>query len=71
MGIVVNISHNTFPKQSPDLGRRILVCFNYDLSRQLEGVIVRDDMEEPGRMIIKLDDERYVLSTECQWTYKR
>ncbi len=32
------------------------------------GVIVRDDKEEPGEKIIKLDDGRYVLATECQYS---
>jgi len=43
------------------------VCFDYDTSRTLLGLVVRDDAEEPGRMIIKLEDGRHVLSTECQY----
>lgn len=65
------ITHDTFPEQGPFLNRRVQVCFDYDTTHILEGLVVRDDAEEPGRMIIMLDDGRYVLSTECQYTLKR
>jgi len=68
MGVSANISAEKFPRQGSHTGLRVLVCFNYDTSRTFPGVVVRDDAEEPGRMIIKLDDGRYVLSTECQFT---
>jgi hypothetical protein len=29
------------------------------------GTIIRDDMEEPFRTIISLDDGRVILATEC------
>lgn len=67
MGCVKGISHNEFPKQGSLLNKRVSVCFNYDSSREIYGVIVRDDVEEPGKTIIKLDDGRYVLATECQY----
>jgi hypothetical protein len=69
MGIVTNVGAEQFPRQGQFLGKRISVCFNYDTTRQFGAVCVRDDMEEPGRVIFKLDDGRYVLSTECQFTY--
>ena len=59
-----------FPKQGAFLGKKVCVCFNYDPEIQFPGVVVRDDAEEPGRMIIRLDDGRYVLSTECQYKLK-
>lgn len=31
------------------------------------GVMERDDSEEPFRGIIRLDDGRHILTTECQW----
>lgn len=65
--LTIDWSANNFPKQGVWLGKRVVVCFNYDTSRQFPGVVVRDDAEEPGRMIIGLDDGRYVLSTECQY----
>jgi hypothetical protein len=64
------ISLTNFPKQGAWLGMRVEVCFNYDVSKTIFGTIVRDDTEEPGRMIIKLDDNRFVLSTECQYALK-
>lgn len=68
MGQHPNISHNTFPKQGGFLGSRVRVCFNYDSSNVIEGNVVRDDNVEPGVMIIHLDDGRFVLSTECQYS---
>jgi len=44
------------------------VCFNYDTSHILEGTVVRDDMEEPFRTVIKLDVGRFVLSSECMYS---
>jgi hypothetical protein len=70
MGAHQNIAIDKFPKQGRELNRRVRVCFNYDTSRQVGGVVVRDDSEEPGRMIIRLDDGRFVLSTECQWSWE-
>lgn len=61
------IDADRFPIQGDWLGKRVRVCFNYDTSRTLLGLVVRDDAEEPGRMIIKLDDGRHILSTECQY----
>ncbi len=61
------ISFDRFPKQGDYKNRRVRVCFNYDTTAQIEGTVIRDDAEEPGRMIIQLGDGRVVLSTECQW----
>jgi len=70
MGTVANVSFDRFPKQGTYLMRRVEVCFNYDSAKTVGGMIVRDDAEEPGRMIIKLDNDRYVLSTECMYQLK-
>lgn len=67
MGIEKNISRDKFPRQGAWLGRQVNVCFDYDTSYTIGGEIVREDAEEPGRMIIKLANGRYVLSTECQY----
>ena len=69
MGIEKNIGLNAFPKQSSELGKKVKVCFNYNTSKLIEGKIVRDDMEEPFRTIIELSDKRYVLGTECQYSF--
>ena len=63
----MTVDIDKFPAQGEWLGKKVRVCFNYDTSRTITGIVVRDDTEEPGRMIIKLEDERYILSTECQY----
>lgn len=70
MGYHPNISHNKFPKQGNWLHRKVKVCFNYDTDTNnlCFGTIVRDDMEEPFKSIIKLDDGRVILTTECQYS---
>jgi len=68
MGIAKNISHDTFPRQGDLVGRRTDVCFLYDTSHVISGTIVRDDREEPFVTIIRLDDGRYVLATECMYS---
>jgi len=59
---------NQYPKQGSFIGANVIVCFNYDSSKCISGTIVRDDAEDLHRMIIKLEDGRYVLSTECQYS---
>ncbi len=66
MGTHTNISFTDFPEQGSWLGKKFRICFNYDTTQTLTGICVRDDREAPGRTIFKLDDGRYVLSTECQ-----
>ena len=68
MGAVGNITMRGFPRQGSYLGKRVRVCFHYDTADWTSGTVVRDDAEEPGRTIIRLDDGRYVLATECQYT---
>lgn len=69
MGIAANVGFSTFPDQSSNLGKRVTVCFHYDLANTLPGTIVRDDTQEPGLMIIRLDDGRHILSTECMYSF--
>lgn len=68
MGVKQGIDYESFPKQGTWLGRRCRVCFKYDLSHMILGTIVREDEEEPGIGIIRLDDGRHVLFTECQYS---
>lgn len=65
MGVVQSIDYESFPKQGDWLGKRTKVCFKYDTSHQIGGVFVRDDSEAPGISIIRLDDGRHVLTSEC------
>lgn len=67
MGEHPNIAVDRFPRQGAYLGTRVRVCFNYDTSQTVLGRVIRDDAEEPGRMVIMLDNHRVVLATECQW----
>lgn len=67
MGCVANITRDTFPKQSSGLHDRVRVFFHYKSDAAVLGTVVRDDVEEPFKMIIRLDDGRYVLATECQY----
>jgi hypothetical protein len=71
MGVKGYIDADKYPKQGTFVGKRVRVCFNYDTSRQFPGVILRDDAEEPGLMIISLDNGRAVLSTECQYRLEK
>lgn len=68
MGAHPNIAHDRFPSQGPWVGRRIYVMFNFDTANPLAGIVVRDDYQDPHRTIIRLDDGRYVLGSECQYS---
>lgn len=68
MGVHRNMDYDKFPKQGDFLNKRCRVCFNYNTSKIVKGIIVRDDIEEPLITIIRLDDGRYVLATECQYS---
>ena len=68
MGVVANIKHDSFPPQGSHLGKRVNVVLHYDTDHIVQGVCVRDDADEPGTTIFQLDDGRYVLATECQYS---
>lgn len=68
MGVHANIGHDDFPAQGSLLNQRVRVCFRRDTGHTIGGLVVRDDMEEPFRTIIRLDDGRHVLADECQYT---
>jgi len=67
MGCVKGIDFKNFPKQGKYLHKRVKVCFNYS-SPDIGGRCVRNDMEEPYVTIFCLDDGRFVLSVECQYS---
>jgi hypothetical protein len=66
MGCVSTITHDNWPKQGSWIGRRTEVCFHYNTEHTVMGTIVRDDHEDPFLTVIQLDDDRYVLGSECQ-----
>ena len=68
MGCVKTIDYDKWPKQGSWLGRRVAVCFNFNTDRLVPGKIVRDDVQEPFTTIIALEDGRYVLAGECQFS---
>ena len=67
MGTSPHIDALKFPEQGSLFMRKVNVCFRYDTQRQIGGVIVRDDKTAPFIGIIRLDDGRHVLMTECQF----
>lgn len=69
MGMSPHITASQFPDQSPCLGQRVEVCFHYHADQCFPGVMVRDDVGPPFVAIIKLDDGRHVLATECQYRF--
>ena len=67
MGTSPHIDAKKFPQQGSLLGRRVNVRFYPYTQRQIGGVVVRDDITKPFVGIIRLDDGRHVLMTECQF----
>ena len=65
MGVKSGISMDEWPEQGAFLNREVEVMFNYDSKRRIRGTVVRDDAQ--GITIIRLDDGRFVLGTECQF----
>jgi len=69
MGVISTIDYESFPKQGHLVGKRVRVVFKDDTSHEIEGECVRDDREEPHRAIFRLDDGRFVLASECQYSW--
>lgn len=67
MGCIKNITADNFPKQSKNIGRMFRLCFNYNTRATVLAKCIRDDTEEPGRMIFIDEENRVILSTECQY----
>lgn len=67
MGVHPNIDYDRFPRQGQFVNRRVRVCFNYR-PKYVYGVMIRDDAEEPFLGIIRLDDNRVIMATECQYS---
>lgn len=64
---VKGIGPKSFPKQGFFLGERVKVAFDETGSASVFGTVVRDDIEIPHVGIIRLDDGRHVLMTECYY----
>ncbi len=62
-----NISSDRYPKQGSYLNKRVGVIFNFEMECEIEGEVIRDDIEHPWSMIIKLDNGWVVSSIECQY----
>jgi hypothetical protein len=70
MGCVGTITADRFPAQSVHLMQRVDVCFHYDTTRLVPGILVRDDIEKPFETIIQLGDGRFLRGVECQYTFE-
>lgn len=64
---IKNIGFGIYPKQGNDIGKRVIITYNHDWTIFEHGIIIRDDIEEPFMTVIKLDDDRVLLGTECQY----
>lgn len=71
MGCKKNITADKYPRQGSFLGKTVEVCFHYDTSATVRGKIIRDDAEEPGELIIQLENGWVVRATECQYSFPR
>jgi hypothetical protein len=56
-----------WPKQGALVGQPVRLCFNYQASKAVSGVCVRDDVEAPYVTLFKLASGEHVLATECQY----
>lgn len=68
MGVVPWVDAAVYPTQSEYVGRPARVCFNYDTANTFPAVVLRDDTGKPWLTVLRLDDGRCVLGSECQWT---
>jgi hypothetical protein len=65
MGVEANIGLDIFPNQSNQLGQQVEVVRTNDKGSIAEqGTIVRDDVVDPFKGLIKLKDGTVVLDTE-------
>lgn len=62
------IGKETYPEQFGSVGDRVLVAFKYDIANPLPATVLRDDAEEPFTTVLRLDDGRIVMGSECQWS---
>ena len=66
-----NVTSSRFPKQcEARLNRKVFALFHDDLMLRVPGTLVRCDEEMPYVTILKLDDGRFILDTECIFEYE-
>jgi hypothetical protein len=64
------IGKGKYPSQNSDLHHKtVVVMLEYDSREPLRGEVLRADDAAPHEVVIKLDDGRIVLGSEC--TFKR
>lgn len=52
-------------KQGNFINRKCNIFFNYNIKNFISGKIIRDDIEEPFKTLIKLNDGTIIDSKEC------
>jgi len=67
MGNIRSISHDKFPEQGKLLNKNVNVIFHYDSRHIVKGKVIRDDIEYPFVTIIKIGNDKYILTSECQY----
>ena len=60
-----NIGLHSFPRQGRWLGRRVALKFPKS-TEPVAGEVVRDDVDSPDVLIVKLDDGRLVIKGEWE-----
>lgn len=68
MGAIPQIRAGSFPRQSPNKGKRVAVRFHSDPT-EFHGTCIRDDFCLPFVTIFHLDNGRVILSTECRYKF--
>lgn len=68
MGEYKYLGVEKYPKQDPLLiDKKVVVMLAFDSKRPLRGRVLRADAELPREVVIKLDDDRIVLGSECSY----
>ena len=66
-----NVTSSRFPEQCEGrLNRKVFAMFHDNLMARVEGRLVRCDTEMPFVTIIRLNDGRHILDTECIFEYE-
>ncbi|MHA7878805.1 MAG: hypothetical protein ACX931_03370 [Saccharospirillum sp.] len=64
------VGKERYPKQDTELrGHSVVVMLEYDSRKPQRGEVLRADAEPPHEVVIRLEDGRIVLGSEC--TFKR
>jgi len=63
----IDIPRGIWPAQGVLLDAAVAVIFHGDTDTEYLGTVVRYDITEPHLTLIKLDNGKHVLGTECQF----